>query len=125
MTTYVSTVEQMSEHETILSRVSDLLDIELSREARKELSYIPVHNRHYYRSTLRPEAVVNFSTENGLMVIGLDGYGKEIYYTRHASGKDVVIDVFAKFVPYQPKHIVVIKNTKGMGPTDIYSITRI
>lgn len=113
------------EKNTVLDTVADLLNIEPSREVRRELSFLQQREEHYYQITVEDHVVVEMPISNGLMVIGLDGYGSEIYYTRNATGGHEKIDVFEKFKPYQPKRVIVVTNIKGMGPTQIYDFKKL
>lgn len=113
--TQVSIDESLS----VIDLVQNLLDIELSWDARRALSYLK-HTGRYYVVNITPTTRVPISTANGVFVISLDGYGKEVYYTRNATGEDTVIEPLAAFKPYQPSgRVVIIENFKGMGPSAI------
>lgn len=118
-------VHQIHEHQTVLDVVQNLLDIELSYEARKLLSHFPLRREFYYEKECSPDTVINVSTTHGLIAVGLDGHGGEIYLTRHATGESTTLDVFEAFKPYRPKHLVVVCNIKWAGCTDICSYKRV
>lgn len=112
---------QIPEKDTVLTKVQDLLDIELSPDARKVLSFLSKRRTFYMDYTIGSDEVIKMAVHDGLMVIGLDGHGNEIYYTRNATGNSEAIDIFEKFKPYRPRHVVAITNIKGAGVTDIYN----